>query len=263
LNPIKETENLNNKYQPLQNQMHFFKEKFKELIQQLEEDKRRKILEGSTSTRYRLLENRIGILEQCMENTVKLYQDSKNQQAQDIETISTLSQNIEKLRDRVNILKRRFSQAIQDIKYKNKKEHKIIGANFKNITRSIEISNKTSEKYYTQLAPRSSLNKLTEKLGNKALTSAITDKLKIEQKAFISKERFSKYESLAMLSRDRTNYIGDTEMIMNPIRKELSNAIPLVSGPSNLINPSYQNDTSNSASEHKGKRIVGSLKNNQ
>ena len=49
-----------------------------------------------------------------------------------------------------------------------------------------------------------------------------------------------------MLSRDRTNYIGDTEMIMNPIRKELSNEIPLVSGPSNLINPSYQNDTSTS-----------------
>lgn len=70
--------------------MHFFEEKFKELVQQLEEDKRRKILEGSTSTRYRLLESRIGILEQCMKNTVKLYQDSKNQQAQDIETISTL-----------------------------------------------------------------------------------------------------------------------------------------------------------------------------
>lgn len=106
LNAIKETENLNNKYQLLQAQMHSFEEKFEEFIQHLQEDKRRKILEGPTSIRYRFLESRIDILEQYMENIAKLCQDSENQQVQEFEINYTLSQNTEKLRDRVNMLEK-------------------------------------------------------------------------------------------------------------------------------------------------------------
>lgn len=295
LNADKETENLNNKHQLLQ------------------EDKRRKRSEGSTSSRYRLLESRIDILEKCMANIVRLYQESENQQAQEIEIVSTLSQNTAKLRDRVNMLEKRFSQAIQDFKHKNKKEHKIIAANFKNITRStdnmkkhlekqdkhlqdvipneampkfqetmldlvnncqkkianleskcrsLELSNKILKKYYTQLAPRSDLDKPNEELGNTASTSAKPDKKsKVEQKAFISEERFRKYEPLVMLSQDSTNHIN--EVSMDSTQKDLSNAVPLVSGLSNLVSPSYLNDTSNSASDHKDRCKADSIKNHQ
>lgn len=294
LNADKETENLNNKHQLLHDQMHYFEEKFEEFVQQFQEDKRRKRSEGSTSSRYRLLESRIDILEQCMANIVKLYQDSENQQAQEIEIVSKLSQNTAKLRDRVNMLEKRFSQAIQDFKYKNKKEHKIIAANFKNITRStdnmkkhlekqdkylqdiipnetmldlvnncqkkianleskcrsLELSNKMLKKYYTQLAPRSDLDKLNEEHGNTASTSAKPDKKsKVEQKAFILEERFRKYEPLVILSQDSTNHIS--EVSMDSTQKDLSDAVPLVSGLSNLVSPSYLNDTSSSASNHK------------